>query len=713
MGLKQDVARALGTPVSENQIPEKPAPPPVEVSPTAVRALSQKVREWSGWPNATLRFGQPEVSPHAECDHVTRSFTVNPETLVLNPNRVLLTVTPFRLRQEAVLTGALLHEAGHARHSHWLPRTEAQAKVKPARHSDGTEPTGATIALARLMEEPRIEGLQARDADKIGATGLDWTMRASAAHLIPTTVLSTTVPEQMIMDLITSWALRAGRQIALNHYTGRPMRNWVQDFTTLLHTEIVKHLTRLDTDDPSHETKVIMENLFAMLRCTDDDGSTMIDHARAALTLLFPETDDDDMPEPSGGCEGGAESDESGGESGQAAQGESDTDPSEEGAEEGATADESDEQGSGGGEGQPEDTEPGDGSGEDESTESEDEGESESEGEDEDEVSDGSDTEQEAEAESEGEPAASEEFAAELADLEDAAKGDVEQESEDEASKTPPMESGGTAGGAGQGTGVAGFRQPTKEEREFQKGAERFLRDLISPTEASAASLSESPSATVDAAALAAWKADGGTREPRFFMRTRREVEPSPPVKIAILVDVSSSMEQLQKPSALLSWALASAALDLRNFAGRGQQIESTLIHWGNEARVIQKNGQPLPGIREVPCSEGTSAMEQALDLVAEEIPGFFDLTDRPVHRLLVQFTDWELFGRIGAAKRIAEALAAGVNMVTVAPGGLGRSSSLDAILRRCTVQRGTSTVVNYSKAHPEKVWDESAKALR
>jgi len=690
MGLKQDVSNALGTPSTKAAgatpsttpaAPEKPAPvevQPVQISGDAIRALNKKIREWSGWSDATLVFGTPSASPFADVDHTTRTFTFH-ESLILNPHRVLNTVTPFRLRQEAVLTGCMLHEAGHARHSHWLPRTAEQARVTPARHSDGAVPTKAIIALARMMEEPRIEGLQARDAAKIGAAGLDWTMRASAAHLIPTTVLTITDANQKIMDLITSWALRAGRQIAVfAHDNSHTPRDWVQDFTTLLHMTLVKHMSERDDGglgvlgDAHADTKHVMDLLIAMLRCEDDKGSTMIDHARDVLALLFPETDADDMPQPNSGCEfdectldAEAEAGEEGGESA--------------------------EQESGGAEGQPEDEEPGDGSEDSEG------------GEDEDGASDSTEPSE-----------ADEELAAELAEMEARSKFDAKGEAKDEEAKTPPMETGGLSGGAGgEGNRGGGWRAPTKEERNIQKGAERFLRDLISPTETSVVSLSESPSATVDAAALAAWKADGGTREPRFFKRTRREVESSPPVKVAILVDVSSSMNELQKPSALLSWALASAALDLRNFAGRGQQLESTLIHWGNDARVIQKNGQTLPGIREVPCAEGTSAMAEALDLVEEQMPGFFDIGERPEHRLLVQFTDWQLFGARHSGPRISQAMAAGVNMVTVAPHDYtDRGSNLPEILRGCVIQRGTSKVLRYNAKHPEQVWDEAARAL-
>lgn len=167
---------------------------PVEVSGNALRDLSNKMREWSGWRDATLVLGKPEVSPFASTNHLAHQFTINVDVLTRNPNRVLNVMTPYRYRQEVILTGAMLHEAGHARYSRWLNRDGSA----PDLHSDGSEATDATIDLARLMEEPRIEGFVAKDAATLGADGFEWTMRASAAELIPTTPADLTNTAQAV-----------------------------------------------------------------------------------------------------------------------------------------------------------------------------------------------------------------------------------------------------------------------------------------------------------------------------------------------------------------------------------------------------------------------------------------------------------------------------------------------------------------------------------
>jgi hypothetical protein len=610
---------------------------------------------------------------------------------------VLLTVTPFRLRQEAVLTGALLHEAGHARHSLWIPEDGNLL------HSNGKPPTAQTVALARTLEEGRIEGIMAHDADHIGASGLGWTMRASAAHLVPMTRLHMTDPEQRIMDLITSWALRAGRQMALvHHMPGHRVPSWVHDFTSLVQQAVLEHLTGLGNEDPSGDARFVMLRLVGMVQCDDDRGPTMIDTARDVLDILFPETDGDseDAAMPGAGCQAMPEPDEDEGEETEAEpeKGEAASeDEAPEGDEEATSGDESDEEDSDGGESPGEGDDPAEG---DEDSESEGSGEGQ----------DGEDGEAEGD---DGATDSTDPLAEALAAIEADSKDNTEDEADEEMDKDP-----GSAGGSGSGIdNGAGWRTPTAAERDTQKGASQFLRDLISPTEASKVTISETPGSMVDGAAHAAWKAGGSVKDPRFFIRTRREVEPSPPVKVAILVDVSSSMSELQHPSALLSWALASAALDLRNFAGRGTQVESTLIHWGNEARVIGRNGVVLPGIREVGCNEGTHAMPEALRLVEEELPGFFDITEKPVHRLLVQFTDWELFGPYKVEKQIARALEAGVNMLTIAPSGYNDRarysySDLPKILAGCKVQRGRSSVLNYDSMRPGEVWEEAAKHM-
>ena len=724
-GLKAAVAEAMAE-----------TKPPVNVSAEALRSLTATVQQWTGRKDTRLMLAKPpSKSPHAAWNNKANALYANVDSLLLNPHRVLLTVTPFRLRQEAVLTGAMLHEAGHARHSHWM-----LAPTNVTAHSDGAPLTMQVRALAELMEEARIEGLMARDADKIGAPGLGWTMRASSAALLPTTKMHLTDPGQRVMDMNTSWALRAGRQIALAHHTNYNLPRWVGDYNSLLHQVLVTHLTLLpstgeDSDlDPTSESQRVISLLLEMCACTDDRGPEMIDLAREVLRTLFPETDGDSADAPMPGDPHEEQEDEED-------QPEDTDDQSEEDESEGETP----EQDEDGDEAQPGDDEPGDEPGEGQDDESDSDESDDSDGDDGDDEGDPSETDDDADdadsgddsdedgdddgdngdsdtdsdgdgddEDSDGEPGATsstepDPVAEALAELEAMAAAQGEEEADELADEAP---SAGAGAGSEAGSN-GGWRNPDKMEREVGNDAGRFMRTLIDPTEVSKRSLNDTPSSSIDGAAHAAWKAGGMRRDPAFFVRTQRQVMPSPPVKIAILVDVSASMDELQAPSALLSWALAAAAIDLRNFAGRGQQIESTLIHWGNTARVIQGNGQPLPGIREFDCDEGTSAMDQALALVEQQIPGFFDAPSTPVNRLLVQFTDWELWRRTNVTPWIKQGLETGVNMLSVVPKAYGpRYSVLDGILKDCPIQRGKHSLIKYNPKEPGAIWREALASL-
>lgn len=623
----------------------KPEVQPVHVSGEAQHQLAMKLRQWSGWADATLVLDNPENVPDSEklsdaamVDKDTHTFYANPDVLVLNPNRVLYTITPFRLRQEAVLTGALLHECGHARFSNW------HEPGSPAVHGDGSPVNKQTMSLARLMEEPRVEGHIAKMSPFIGASDLDWTMRACAHELLPMTKVSRE-PGQAVLDFITSWALRAGRELALAYHTDHKAPRWAVQFNNLLEEVLLEHLDNtpnISNPAPSAvRASHVLTSLIAMSRSDFHTGSWMVDTAREILAELFPDQDGDaeGAPMAGGTCVVQAQ------------------------GEQGDTSDESDE-------------------------------------------SDGADDQPGSEV--------MKALAEALSGMED--KAAVEADKEEAEKKSQSAEgSGGKEGGIGSGGPHVGeWRTPDKTEREIAKGAERFLRGLIAPTETSKVMLTDQPSATVDGAALAAWKAGGQVRDPLFFKRTKRHIQPAPPVDVAALVDISGSMEELQEPSAVLSWALASAALDLRNFAGRGQQVRSCLIHWGDHAEVIQGPGKLLPGIRSVACNDGTSALIPAMDLIEQEMPGFFD-EDNTAHRLIVHFTDWELSYHVrnDARDRVRKALEAGVNMVTVAPRTYSPGRSLLSDLSRMEGEtRGVNSVFKYDLSEPMSVWDHAAEAL-
>lgn len=621
----------------------KPKYEPVSISGMAHKALSAKFREWSGWHDGAIEFTDPDFvdknaagsTDIAATDMNKHRCLINAAALIRNPNRVLNTVTPFRLKQEAVMTGVILHEAGHARFTHWAPHTEEMAER--FRHGDGTEVHAKTLQFALMMEEARVEGQMATDARKIGAGGLEWTMRASAAHLLPMTKVSDN-DAQAVMDIIGSWTRRAGRMHAMGL-----MPSWVQQFDEFLETTIEEWLNSQapgaaaagKTINPANDTQLILQYLQAMVACVDHVGPTMPDYARDVLELLYPLQDPDDTPSADAGIHAVMAGDADG-------------------------------------EGDGEESDPDDA------------------------------------------------IQAAITQFEDESNEDAKEEQAEQQNSATPDESApeqkgrsGLLGGRGRPNNRTGYRDPTKDEREIQRAAERFLRTLIAPTESSRVTVSSSPSATVDPIAYSAWKDSGMVREPKFFKTTRRSIAPALPVKIAVLVDISGSMEMMQEPSAVMSWALAAAALDLQNFAGRGQQIESCLIHWGDAARVSQAVGEHVPGIRTVRCNEGTSAMHKALELVEEQMPGFFT-PDGKSNRLIVQFTDWQLAAWGGQTEGVDafmhRAAAAGINMLSIMPHT--NKANLTQQEKAFDTSRGQSVAVVLDRKNPAQVWEQSAKLL-
>jgi hypothetical protein len=627
----------------------KPKYPPVKISGTAHKQLASKWRSWSGWRDARIEFSDDihmddgmSKTDIAFTDMTTHVCHVNGAALVRNPNRVLATVNPFRLKPEAVMTGVLLHEAGHARFSLWLPVTEEAAEGWA--HGDGSAITEKEVGFARLMEEARVEGKIGKMVDKIDAKGLDWTMRAAAAHLLPMTKVSDN-DAQAVMDVIGSWVKRAGRLKALGQTAV-----WVNNFDNFLAETINEWLTAEQIRgqvtggqpiDPDADTDLIVQYLNAMIMCQDDTGPTMIDYAKNVLDLLYRNQDDDQRPDPNSGMCAALAGDEASGE-GDGEQGDGDADGNSVAQLVIQTLEQSSEQ----------------------------------------------------------------EAQQALADGTDPAN----QAPTDDA----PAQSG-AGGGAGRGkpSHQPKWRNPTPAERELQRGAERFLRSLIAPTETTKVSLSDSPSAMVDPVAYSAWKAGGMVRSPHFFKRVKRTVDAAPPVKIAILVDISGSMDVLQEPSAVLSWALSAAALDLSNFAGRGQQIEACMIHWGDSVKVVQEVGQYAPGISTAPCREGTSAMHGAMKMIEEQIPDFYIPSER-ANRLIVQFTDWELdYYTVGKSEEmVLAAMASGINMLTVAP--YSHKHALGEYEKKMALgfYPGDSSFIVYDKRSPGRVWEQAAAAL-
>jgi len=652
----------------------------VTISGEVHAGYSNLLRDWSGWPDATLLFGEPEAgkSPYARTYMDSRSIMANADRLVLNPNRVIITFTPFRVRQEAILTGVLMHEAGHARHSHWQP--------VPETHADGVAVAPQTVAFAKVCEEARVE---ARMATVESAAYLAWSMRASAAYLLPPTDLTDTTDAEQIMATLTSWCLRAGRQIALRAaLPDYVLPTWVGDFNSLVHELLVDYFEaaiasgdRLDLVDPANTLARRVEGLIRSMfypldSVVDPDSSTyMIDQSRKVLEILFADPAQSPAPaDPHGGEDEDDEGDDEGEDSPSEDEGDDESD--DEGEGEGESTSEADSPGEGSAEGQGD--QPGDGA-----------------------------------------SASTEAAQTILSSMETQADNAAAFEGREEQANTAPPESGPGQGYSNFPSPAANstWRLPTPEERKVAHEAGKFLRQLIEPSDSARVIRTETPTSTIDAGEHAAWKAGGQVRDPMFFRRTKRQVLPAPPVRIAVAVDRSISMDVMVKPSALLSWALTSAAVDLRNYAGRGAQVEACLVHWGTTVDVIATPKTPMPLMLDHECDQGTSVHGEAMDAIEDILPGFFAPSETPVNRLLVNFTDWIFAPNPTSEKRMTQALRNGVNCLSVVPRQYmpGRSK-LTGYLERATIQRGRHSLVAYNDMFgdgPQQVWAEAARLLQ
>lgn len=619
---------------------------PVTITAAAHRGLAEMFRVWAGWRTASVQFVEPDetesmISDIAVTNIESHTVKVNADGLVLNPNRVVRTATPYALRKEPLLTGVLMHEACHARFTKW---------PKYLKHGDGSDVHPNTLALAQVMEEPHIEYRMRVEAPKdpslVTANSLAWTMRAAQVALAPPTA----PVGATLLDLIQSYLLRAGRWYGVANAP-----KWVEGLENLLRNEIT-------AQKGAYTTQVVMASLRFSITAEDATGQKRVDMARTVLEALYDDPEDAPTADDPHGEAGATSSTGESGESGEA----------------GASS--STEAGEGEGEGE------GSGSGSGDEL--------------------------------------SEETAAALAKLEQAANEQAtdstfqEAEAQSGADEAEAQMQEGS-GGTGAGTGPALPRNyrassPTVENRAMKTEASRFLRDLLDPSETNVQTLSESPSATVDPAAMAAWKAGGQVKDPIFFRRTRRDVRPAPPVRIAILVDVSGSMDSMQRPSAELSWALAEAALDLRNFAGRGRQVESCLVHWGSAVQVVQRPGDLLPGVLNRPCNEGTDVLPEAMDAVEKMMPGFFDSTGRPENRLMVNFTDWYVSTRGSrlATDRLVPAIESGLRVLSVVPERWSPGYSMYNDLSS-RVSRDKLPVVVHHASQPNAVWDTASNLLK
>jgi hypothetical protein len=164
-----------------------------------------------------------------------------------------------------VLWGVLSHEAGHACHTRWQPTEDAPA---------------ATVAAAKLLEEPRAEACQLgrRPGDR------RW-LRASATEL----VLEGEVPD----EAVTPWAAAQAAALVLGRVDGG-----------VLDPDEAAPLTGVVAATLGTERLAELREVWqTALETADDDGDAMLALGRRWCELVDV---DPDGPDPDTGADGGA-----------------------------------------------------------------------------------------------------------------------------------------------------------------------------------------------------------------------------------------------------------------------------------------------------------------------------------------------------------------------------------------------------------------------
>jgi hypothetical protein len=186
-----------------------------------------------------------------------------------------------------VLWGVLSHEAGHARHTRWQPPSDASA---------------ATVAAAKLLEEPRAEACQLgrRPGDR------RW-LRASATELV--------LEGEVSDEAVTPWAAAQAAALVLGRVDGG----------VLDPDEAAPLTAAVEATLGKARLAALREVWQAALEVADDDGDAMLELGRRWCELVDIDPDGPDPDGPGSDSDTGA-----GGAAGQPApdQGAASSDPS-------------------------------------------------------------------------------------------------------------------------------------------------------------------------------------------------------------------------------------------------------------------------------------------------------------------------------------------------------------------------------------------------
>jgi hypothetical protein len=155
------------------------------------------------------------------------------------------------------------------------------------------------------------------------------------------------------------------------------------------------------------------------------------------------------------------------------------------------------------------------------------------------------------------------------------------------------------------------------------------------------------------------------TAEP--FIRTIRSQSPTPPLRVGIACDISSSMADWSRPVASAAWILARAVAHVPD-------ARSATVVFGRGVHPVTYPGATPRMVRGFTADDPTEEFCKAVDA----LDGALDLSRAGAARLLVVVSDGRFRPdqRLGGQERVSRLLKAGCGVLWLAPGP--RSNPLD-----------------------------------
>ncbi len=222
-----------------------------------------------------------------------------------------------------------------------------------------------------------------------------------------------------------------------------------------------------------------------------------------------------------------------------------------------------------------------------------------------------------------------------------------------------------SSGGSRTGnTATRGTRAPTRDERTAAQHLARTLDTAGTRERAETKSTSAIPPGRLrvrGAVTAAAQRAAGTLPTAEPFIRTKRTTVPTPPLRLGIACDVSSSMKAFAGPVASAAWILAHAAQHTRVPA-----TTATVI-FGRYVRPITHPGSPPHVVTEFAANDGVESIGKAIGA----LDGALNLSRADAARLLVIVTDTYIVDhgyRRSAQKNLARLRATGCAVLWLTP---------------------------------------------